>query len=133
MAPGAPAQESTGTSDFKPIMGGRFVQETSKGMFMGQPFEGMGVTGYDNVKKKYVENWVDSMGTMMEQLEGTADASGKNITMTSEIIDPMSGKKVKHRAIMHLDSDTKRTFEMFGPPPGGGKEYKMMEITYTKK
>jgi hypothetical protein len=130
MAPNAPAQESTGSSDMKSILGGRFIEENSKGTFMGQPFEGVGIFGYDNIKKKYTMVWVDNMGTMMETAEGTM--ADKTLTMNGEAIDPMTGKKAKHRSVLHFDSDKKYTMEMFGPDPKG-KEFKMMEIVYTKK
>src|SRR5262245_57964290 len=52
MAPGAPAQESTATSECKLIMGDRYLQEEVRGSFGGMPFQGMGLTGYDNLKKK---------------------------------------------------------------------------------
>ncbi len=52
--PGAPAQVSTGTSVNKLVLGGRWVQESFDGNFMGMPFSGIGYTGYDNLKKQYV-------------------------------------------------------------------------------
>src|SRR5689334_16391259 len=54
----SPPQESTGTSENKLIMGGRFLQQDYHGQMMGKAFEGMGVTGYDNVKNKYVSTWI---------------------------------------------------------------------------
>jgi len=29
-------------------------------------FKGMGMEGYDNVKKKFVASWIDNMGTGIE-------------------------------------------------------------------
>src|SRR5687767_7477072 len=46
----ATPQESTGTSSMKLILGGRFLQHETKGKAMGMPFEGVGITGYDNLK-----------------------------------------------------------------------------------
>src|SRR6266498_4296234 len=63
MQPGAPVQESTGVSESKWVLGGRWVQETFNGMFMGMPFSGIGYTGYDNIKKQYVGTWMDTMST----------------------------------------------------------------------
>ena len=54
MKPGAPPQESKGKSEHKLVFDGRFLQQEFKGSMMGQPFTGIGVTGYDNTRKKYV-------------------------------------------------------------------------------
>ena len=45
------------------ILGGRYLEQRYEGTMMGQPFSGIGVTGFDNYKKKFVSTWVDSMGT----------------------------------------------------------------------
>ena len=58
-------------------LGGRFLEERVQSSFMGQPFSGIGYTGYDNVKKKYVSTWMDNMGTMIMVMEGTPDPAGK--------------------------------------------------------
>ena len=52
------ANESQGTCEGKWILGNRFVQETARGQWMGQPFEGIGTIGYDNLKDEYVSTWV---------------------------------------------------------------------------
>src|SRR5437868_4593615 len=53
-----PPQEGSGTAERKWIMDGRFLQEDvfSKEL-LGQPFKGFGLTGYDNMQKKYVAVW----------------------------------------------------------------------------
>jgi len=51
MAPGAQPQESTGTAENKMTLGGRFLEQHYEGTMMGQPFTGMGYTGYDLYKK----------------------------------------------------------------------------------
>jgi hypothetical protein len=132
MAPGAPAQESPATEDAKMIMGDRYVLETVKGSFGGMPFEGSGVMGYDNLKKKYVGAWIDNMGTGIMTSEGTYDAAKKTFTMESQGMDPMTGKATKSRAILRIESDAKLVHEMYQKGPGG-KEFKAMEITYTRK
>ena len=33
------------------------------GKMKDMQFKGMGVEGYDNVKKKFVASWIDNMGT----------------------------------------------------------------------
>jgi hypothetical protein len=52
MDPSKPADETKAASERKWILGGRFVEEKVTGEFGGMKFEGGGVMGYDNLKKK---------------------------------------------------------------------------------
>jgi Protein of unknown function (DUF1579) len=131
MEPGKPT-ENKGTSTFETIMDGRYLMEKADGNFMGMPFHGMGVYGYDNAMKKYVSTWVDSMGTGIMRGVGTSDDGGKTINWTSKAVDPMTGKETDYRSAMHQISPDQYHFEMYGPGPDG-KETKMMEITYNRK
>jgi len=130
-APGAPAQLSRGTEKNQMVLGGRFLEGRHHGEMMGQAFEGIGYTGYDNLKKKYVGTWMDSMGTMILVQEGTADATGKVITFTSTMPDPISGKQQTMRSVLTIVSNDKHTYDMYGPGPDG-KEYKCLTIVYTR-
>lgn len=132
MEPGKPPMESKGTNESKLILGGRFLQEdyTSPGM-MGQPFAGHGMTGYDLTKQKFVNVWVDNMGSWMTTTEGTLDASGKVITLTGPMFDPTSGKNIPSKTVLRVESADKHIMEMFTVIDG--KEAKMMELTYTRK
>lgn len=51
MRPDSQPETSKGTSETKWVMGGRYLQHTATGTAMGQPFEGMGLTGFDNGKQ----------------------------------------------------------------------------------
>jgi len=130
--PGAPAQESTGISEAKSVLGGRWIQETFNGNFMGMPFSGIGYTGYDNIKKQYVGTWMDSMSTAMMQSAGSADASGKNYEFTSNMDDPMTGKSAPMKEKVTVVDADHHMMEMWGPAPDGTM-YKMMQIDYTRK
>jgi len=132
MAPGAPPQESTGTSENKWVLGGRFVEQRYEGTFMGQPFSGVGYTGYDNYKKKYIGTWMDTMGTMMMVSQGTSDSAGKTITMTSTMDDIMTGKATTVKSDLKIVDPDHHVMEMWAPDPAG-KQFKTMEIHYTKK
>lgn len=131
MKPGAAPEESAGTSEAKSIMGGRYLEEKFEGTAMGQPFTGQGLTGYDNVQKKYVGTWADSMGTGIMTSTGKADASGK-MNMTGTMWDPMTGKMSTVKEVMTFVDDDHHKFEMWGAGPGG-KNFKMLEIEYTRR
>jgi len=131
--PAQPWQEATTTANTASLLDGRYVQETSTGEMMGQPFTGIAVYGYDNVIGKYVSTWIDNFGTGIMKSEGTADASGNVITWVGTMSDPMTGKPAKERMVSTMIDDDHRTLEMFGVPPGAKKEMKMMRIEYSRK
>ncbi|WP_447980096.1 DUF1579 domain-containing protein [Candidatus Nitrospira bockiana] len=131
MEPDKPPTESTGSAELKTLFDGRFLQQDFTSTMMGQPYSGMGITGYDNLRKRYVSTWIDSMGTGIFTMEGTASADGKTITLKGSHPEP-GGGQMTHRAVWKLVDANTQTFEMYGAH-GDGKEMKMMEITYTRK
>jgi hypothetical protein len=132
MSPTAPPAESDGTAENKMALGGRFLEQRYQGNVMGQPFTGIGYTGYDNIKKKYVSTWIDSMGTTMMVTEGTGDAGGKVITTTGSIPDALTKKTVAIKAVTTIVDADHTTYEMWGPDPSG-KVFKTLEIHYVRK
>ncbi len=131
MTPGGPMQESDGTSEIEWVMGGRYIHESAHGSAMGQPFEGAGIVGFDNIKKKYVGGWIDNMGTGIMTSEGTYDASKKTITFTSSSPDASVTKYVPTRMVQTLVDANHFKLDMYSPDTNG-KEYKGMEIVYTR-
>lgn len=131
MEPGKPPIESAGTADMKMVLEGRFLQQEFTSTMMGQPYTGIGTTAYDNLRKKYVSTWIDSMGTGIFVMEGTASADGKTITLKGSHPEP-GGGQMTHRAVWKIVDANTQTFDMYGTH-GHGKEMKMMEITYTRK
>jgi hypothetical protein len=131
MEPGKPAVESTGTAEMKMLLDGRFLYQEYNSQMMGQPFSGIGIDAYDNITKKYVTAWMDSMGTGIFMMEGTAGADGRTITLRGSHPEP-GGGKMSHRAVWTITDANHQTFDMYGAHHGG-KEMKMLEITYTRK
>ncbi len=137
--PKAPPQESTGTATRKTIMDGRYVtMDVSGNMKMPDEtgnmkdveFKGMGLEGYDNVKKKFVSSWIDNMGTGIEFSEGKYDPATRTFTYSMEM-EPMPGMKTKVREVLKIVDDTHLQLDWYESQ--GGKEKKTMEIAYTKK
>jgi Protein of unknown function (DUF1579) len=131
MEPGKPPTESSGTAEMKMLLDGRFLQQDFTGEMMGQPYTGMGITGYDNLRKKYVSIWLDTMSTGSFMMEGTGSADGKTITLKGQHAEP-GGGHMTHRAIWKIVDNNTQTFDMYGAHQGG-KEMKEMEIVYTRK
>ncbi len=130
MEPGKRPTESTGTAEMKMLLDGRFLYQEFTGQMMGQPFSGIGIDAYDNVRNRYVTAWMDTMGTGIFMMEGTASADGKTITLKGQHAEP-GGGHMTHRAVWKIVDSNTQTFDMYGAHHGG-KEMKMMEITYTR-
>jgi len=131
MAADAEPTSETGTATRSMILDGRVMTEKVEASMHGQPFTGHGMTGYDNVTGKYWSTWNDSMSTGLMASEGTCDDQGA-CTFTGSWNDPVSKQEVSARMTTKWSSPTVEVFEMYGPGPDG-KEYKMMEMTYTKR
>lgn len=132
MQPGAPPSEGSGVSKHKWVLGGRYIEQSYRGKTMGMPFQGVGYTGYDNVQKKYVGSWMDSMGTGIMTSVGTGKPSAKKMEFESTVADPVTGKNTKFRTIVRVKDNDRHSFEMWGKGPGG-KEFRTMLIDYKRK
>jgi hypothetical protein len=130
--PGGPAMEEPGTATRSMALDGRVLVEQVKSSMMGMPYTGHGMMGFDNVTGKYWSTWNDSMSTGIMVTEGTCDAQGTTCTFTGSWNDPIKKAPVKARMTTRWTSPTTEIFELYGPGKDG-KEFKMMEITYTKK
>ena len=136
--PNAKPQESKGTATRKSAMGGRYVimDVTGKmqmpgedGKMKNMQFKGMGIDGYDNVKKKFVSSWIDNMGTGIQFSEGTYDPATKTFTYTSEM-EMVPGMKTPVREVIKASDNNHMTMEWY--ESHGGQEKKTMEINYAR-
>ena len=126
--PGEPAV-SEGTSENRMILGGRYLEQKFQSTMMDMPFEGYGLTGYDNGAKQYWFFWIDNLSTSMMAGRGGMDESGKTLTTTATMPGP-DGKPMDVRIVTAIVDENQHVFSMYGQM--GGKEMLMMEITYTR-
>ena len=130
-APGAEPSVSEGTSEVKPIMGGRYLLDTTKSNFNNMPFEGLGIVGYDNILKKFVSVWIDNMGTGLLQGTGTYDQATKTYTYTTMMPDVVKGTYTKGRTVERTVNENEWVMEMYDKTPDG-KEFLAMKGVYTR-
>src|SRR5258707_5978570 len=137
-APKPSPQESKGTATRKSTMGGHYftMDVTGKlqmpgedGKMKDMQFKGMGVEGYDNVKKKFVSSWIDNMGTGIQFSEGTYDPATKTFTFTS-VMEMMPGMRTPVREVLKMTDKDHMMMEWYETP--GGQEKTTMEIAYTR-
>ena len=124
---------SKGSAEYKMALGGRYLQQEFAGEMMGQPMTGVGYTGYDNFKKKYVSFWIDNMGTAMSTMEGSMDKGGTTLTMWGKMDEPATGEKDKKvKYVTRIVDKDKHVFESYDVTTFGDKQ-PVMVITYTRK
>ena len=140
--PGSPAAESQGSATTVWTLGKRFIVEEFKGelafpdpasgQVMKMPFEGRGMTGYDNHRNLYVGTWADSMGTQLLTFSGSADPEGKVLNYYGPMDEPMLkvfGRTVRYETrILDADHHVFAIYDLHAGP-----DYKVIEITYTRK
>lgn len=128
-APGAPYETMIGTAKLEMIMDGRYLVEHFESDYMGMPYRGAGLTGFDRINGEYQSIWIDNMGTGMSYSKGRmSDGTGE---FMGEMPDPMQGKYVPLRTVQTQDDENSFVVTMYTTGPDGS-EYKNMEITYTR-
>lgn len=131
MMPGGAPMEIKATATRELILNGRFVQETFRSNFMGAPYEGRLLQGYDTIAKEWFTVWIDSGNPVMSVNRG-AMKDGK-LSMLGKQPDFMSGKMKEIRmAITTSEDGNSTTVESFDVLPDG-KEHRTMKLHYTRK
>lgn len=127
----APPMVETGKSVDTAVLGGRQIQTAFESRFMDQPFTGIGFTGYDNVRGKYVSTWTDSMSTGVMVSEGEYDPATKTYTFRGQMPDPTrEGATMAVRETIRIVDADHHVMEMFEPHEG--QEVRTMQIEYTR-
>jgi hypothetical protein len=129
---GAQPNVSHGSSTFKWILNGHFLEEEFHGEMMGKAFVGRGLLGYDNVKQAFNMLWVSDVQTSMFVTEGKGTNNNQIITLEGTTSCAFSGRTdMPIKTVYRLSGKDKFTFEMYDTRKG--KDNKSMEITYTRK
>lgn len=132
MKPGDKPMDMKGTAQNDWILGGRFLKMTARGEMNGQPFEGLGYTGFDNVRGEYQSTWMDNMMTGIMKVTGNYDSATKTIKQSGTFGCPMTGEKdLWTRSEWKAVSNDKNLYSAYSKDENG-KEFKSMEITYTR-
>ena len=127
-APGAPPQVNQARAERTMGLGGRVLIDHWKGTMMGMPFEGMGMSGYDNANGKSWSTWSDSFTTGLMTSSGKCDPDPKKgCDFSGNYVDSRTGKDKQNRSTVSWPSADEERMEMF-EIGADGKEWKNMEI-----
>lgn len=131
MEPNTPPVVSKGQATFKLIFDGRFLYGDFMGEFMGAPFKGINIMGYDNGKKEFFSIWIDNSSTGLLSSTGSYDAKTKKYRFLSEMFDPVSGQTLEMREEAYFTSPDEYISVTYAKPKDG-EEFKNMEMKYTR-
>lgn len=131
--PGSEVSVTKGTTTMKMILGGLFLQQELTSEVMGMPMHGIGITGYDNTKQKYVAYWIDNTSSAQFTMEGEMDGVGTTCTYWGVMDEPMTGEKNKPvKYTLTMVNKDRHIFRIFDPPAYGEKD-PVVEMVYTRK
>lgn len=124
-------QKSKATATYKSICGGMWIESNFQGELGPAKFQGRGIDGYDQIKKKYVGLWFDSVSSAPLHMEGDYDPKAKTLTMTGQSLGP-DGKPQKFKNVTVTNDKDHFTFRMYMVPPEG-EEQLAFTIEYTRR
>ncbi len=130
MDPSAEPMVSPATIEYRMIMNGRYLEETITSEFMGRPFKGRGLYGFNNVTGELQAAWIDDTSTGIFLYSGSINDDGTEMTLKGKYKDPVTGDWMETRSVMRISKDSLHysSYEM-----EGAGERKTMEITGIRK
>ncbi|MCI0341932.1 MAG: DUF1579 domain-containing protein [Planctomycetales bacterium] len=124
---------SKGSAKFEMEMGGRWLKQTYSGSMMGTPFTGVGYLGFDRIRGRYVQIWLDTLSTAPSIAYGDFGQDGKVLQMFGEMDEPQMkiyGKTARY--VLRLKSADQVIFEVHDTHIGETGT-KVFDMTYTRK
>ena len=131
-APGEPPLTCEGTESAT-LLGGFWLVQQGESNVFGTPVKNMLTLGYNPNTKKYIGTSLCSMDSFLWEYEGTADESGKKLTLTTTGPSPLDpSKTTKYREILELKDQNHKTFTTFMHTDEGTWQ-KIISIDYRRK
>lgn len=131
MMPGQPAQSADGASSSRMILGGRFLEVRNSGEFMGQPFEGLTIVGYDRRHDRYTVVAYDNMGTYYVAAEGVKQPDG-SLLLSGTTHDPKLNHTEKYDFVFHQKDADHILWEIWFHQPDGSRQ-RLVSSEFTRK
>ncbi len=132
MAPGGKPMDIPGTAEFRPILGGTWVEGETDLVMGDTRITGRVLYGFDRFKQKYVFLFIQERDTQPLFGYGTADAAGTRVTFAVPMDLPMLNLQGESmRTVLDFSRAGALTFEMNQALPEG-REFQPLRIDYVK-
>lgn len=131
LAPNQAPIESNGSCVNVWVLGHRYIQSMLSANVMGEPFDGIGYTAYDNVGKVYQIAWMDGGSTAMTLYRGGFNGATRSATMKAVVANPVTGKPTPLELRLSIAENGDHMSELWGQGNGTAM-FKMMELRYTR-
>lgn len=130
--PGTAPVTSRGTAEIDWIAGGRFLQERLQGSMMGEYFESMTLTGYDNYGHMYERTSVSTTGTSMLTMRGMRNPETGLYTFYGEMDEP--SMKVVRRTVKYVIRILhEKRFFFTTIDVHADDNYRVLQVEYTRQ
>jgi hypothetical protein len=127
------AVKSEGTSEWRWLFEGRFIQQTWRSDVMGAPSGGQVTIGYDNFKQKFVTSDVNTFQTALLTSEGNFDQPGETLITYGFTDSPITGECDRlAKYVWRFEGKDTFTFELHDPSAPAGNT-KALEVVYTRQ
>ncbi|MEX2219820.1 MAG: DUF1579 domain-containing protein [Phycisphaerales bacterium] len=128
---GGAVADAPGTASNELVLGGRFLLQRTTGTMMEQPVSGLGMLGYDIIRKQFTGTWADTMGTGLLHYHGGLNKDGDGLTMFGAMDEPMTGEIGKTiRLATRFDGPDRYTLTI--QEVQYGEPFTVVEITYER-
>jgi hypothetical protein len=124
--------ESDGTATLRSEMGGRFIVERNAGGYLGEPYVGLRVYGYNNGSKKYEGVWTSSKSTAVISLLGESKDGGITIEYVGTYHEDATGNLRTMQITLHIADPDHFEVTVNRTMPDGSPGPKLVSV-YSRK
>ncbi len=111
------------------ILGKRFIKQDFDCRKLDLPIQGLGLIGYDKLRKEYTGIWCDNSNTGIANLAGKLSSGGTKIEFRLSQTDLRSGQRRNARAEIVLDEKKGFRYSVFADLDGA-KEVEVLRLSY---
>ncbi|NNE91347.1 MAG: DUF1579 family protein [Verrucomicrobiales bacterium] len=133
LKPDSNPETAVGKAEIRWILGKRFLEQTIEGKGAAGSLEGIGLIGYDNIRKKYTATWINTMSTGQMRATGAVAGDRRTFQFKATATDPIDGKEKQFDMVFRIVDANTLQYLVYAPNPDGGDRITMMNIGYQRK